>query len=78
MAILRWEHAKRRYREATISDTGCRMGPMQTGMSQHAFSSFRRLTLSSGAVFMALSYEEPIARAYFPVEYLLYLIDISL
>jgi hypothetical protein len=71
MEILNWVLAKRRSREETTSGIGCRTGRMGTGAPPTAFENLLVMAeyahpSNSGSIFMAASYELPIART-FPV-----------
>lgn len=61
MATPPWARARKQYKEAIISDTGSKMEIKGTGM--YCFIHIRRDSenVSSGAIFMATSYELPLS-----------------
>jgi hypothetical protein len=72
MVTLNWVPVRKPYRVETISGTGCRMVLRVTGMYCTDVCGYFRvsagpleicsLLVYSGAIFLAVSYEEPIAR----------------
>lgn len=60
-----WVRVRRLSKGGIILDTGCRTGPLGIGMLGSIRSVDSHLILmDSGAVFLAVSYEMPIARAF--------------
>jgi hypothetical protein len=62
MATPNWGRARRPSTEETISVIGLRTVPRQTGTSSPLHIAGAWTDLASGAIFMAASYEKPIAQ----------------